>query len=396
LISLIERDGFSKEILELETFRRSAKNVPPITCGFFGFGFAMFIKSDLLLDKIRARTVAERAKWFTPAPAGQIIGESVPTQFKFLVTYYLSAESRIDPKSLELLIANAISPTMSYRNLIPGLDATPDNLSKPIPVTLSTPIKNIANNLLAGVLQNGKRNPKYNVLLNFVIYSVRQARSARLDQDAWSAAFVVSMIRRTAIELKLEITNGTFHEGRDKLLQAGVGHRQYIYEAYQRLHGIYGDRTLGTYHAFSIETRIPQVGDIIVQDRQANTIGNVIQFRNIPTQLAPGKGRELHGDIVVEVPTGSNFVVTIGGNVGHSVTRRRYPMDGNRHLIANAGQLYTQENRTGHLPNIPPPPANAPAPAAPLNDQSTGRIFALLSPVEDCHHFPCHPDCTKA
>ena len=322
----------------------------------------------------------KEVKWFTAA--GQVIGERIGTQFKFLLTYYLSAESKINPTHLEALIANAINPTISYNNLLtPQLDAINDN-QPAIHVNLRRPIRDIATNLLGGILHN--TDPKYQIILNLIINAIRLARKARLDQDAWSAVFVVSVIRRSAIELKLEAMNGILHEGMDRLLKGGVGHRHYTYEAYQRGTG----RTMGTYNAFQINTGTPQVGDIIIQDRQAQTIGNVLQFGRIPQQLAPGMGRELHGDIVVEAPVGSNFVVTIGGNVGHSVRHRRYPLDLNRRLITNAGQLYTQENPAGNLPNIPAPIA-APA-AAQLNSQSTGRIFALLSPVEECHTFPCY------
>lgn len=384
----MERDAFSKEISELESPQyfvgptpTVARTLMNIRCGFIGFGTGIYVNADVLRDTIRRRAVDERAKWFTAA--GQSIGERIGTQFKFLLTYYLSAESKINPTHLEALIANAISPTISYNNLLtPQLDAINDN-QPAIHANLSNPIRNIATNLLAGVLLN--TDPKYQVIFNLVINAIRLARKARLDQDAWSAVFVVSMIRRSAIELKLEAMNGILHEGMDRLLKGGVGHRHYTYEAYQRGIG----RTMGTYNAFQINTRTPQVGDIIIQDRHRGLIiANVLQFGMIPQQLAPGMGRELHGDIVVEAPVGSNFVVTIGGNVGNSVRRRRYPLDINRRLITNAGQLYTQENLTGNLPNIPAPVA-APA-AAQLNSQSTGRIFALLSPVEECHTFPCY------
>jgi hypothetical protein len=383
----MERDAFSKEISELESSQyfvgptpTVARTLMNIRCGFIGFGPGIYINADVLRDTIRRRAVDERAKWFTAA--GQVIGERIGTQFKFLLTYYLSAESKINPTHLEALIASAINPTISYNNLLtPQLDAINDN-QPALHANLRRPIRDIATNLLGGILHN--TDPKYQIILNLIINAIRLARKARLDQDAWSAVFVVSVIRRSAIELKLEAMNGILHEGMDRLLKGGVGHRHYTYEAYQRGTG----RTMGTYNAFQINTRTPQVGDIIIQDRQAQTIGNVLQFGRIPQQLAPGMGRELHGDIVVEARVGSNFVVTIGGNVGNSVRHRRYPLDHNRRLITNAGQLYTQENVAGNLPNIPASIA-APA-AAQLNSQSTGRIFALLSPVEECHTFPCY------
>jgi hypothetical protein len=78
--------------------------------------------------------------------------------------------------------------------------------------------------------------------------------------------------------------------------------------------------------------------------------------------------------------------VAIGGNVGNSVRRRRYPLDANRRLVVNRVQLYTQENDSGNLPNLPDT-NNSPG----LHIRSTGRIFALLSPVEICAAVPGQP-----
>jgi len=123
------------------------------------------------------------------------------------------------------------------------------------------------------------------------------------------------------------------------------------------------------------------VGDIIVQDRRANDIADVVAFNDIPTTLAGGY--ETHGDIIIEVSEGGGYVVTIGGNVGNSVRRRRYPLGADGKLVVSRTQLYAGEDDAGNLPNLPA--ANN---AAGLNAVSTGRIFTLLSLVPQCAAIP--------
>ena len=79
-------------------------------------------------------------------------------------------------------------------------------------------------------------------------------------------------------------------------------------EAYRRRFG--PNQQDGTYHAFETTERAVQTGDIIVLDRQANAIGDVLPFNDIPTLAG---GRQLHADIVVEVA--ADHVVAIGGNL---------------------------------------------------------------------------------
>jgi hypothetical protein len=95
------------------------------------------------------------------------------------------------------------------------------------------------------------------------------------------------------------------------------------------------------------------------------------------------QGHLTHGDIVVEVDPA--FVVTIGGNVGDSSLKRRYPRDAQGLMVVNRQQLYTQETNTGVLPALPLQSAQ------PLHTHSTARIFALLSPVEQCAAVPGQP-----
>ena len=75
----------------------------------------------------------------------------------------------------------------------------------------------------------------------------------------------------------------------------------------------------GTYHAFTPAERAPQLGDIIVQDRRDGI--TAAQVSKLETLAA---GVITHGDIVVEVQP--RFVVAIGGNVGDSARKRRYPL----------------------------------------------------------------------
>ena len=58
------------------------------------------------------------------------------------------------------------------------------------------------------------------------------------------------------------------HVGRNVLLKAHEGHRVYVKEAYERRKGT--TPVTGTYHAFSPDEEKVQVGDIVVQDREAS------------------------------------------------------------------------------------------------------------------------------
>jgi hypothetical protein len=234
----------------------------------------------------------------------------------------------------------------------------------------------VRSDLLVGAPDTGSP-ANLNTLIEQALTSARLS-SIDADNYPWSAVFVVSAIRDTAIQLGLETMSQGNHIGRDELLYATYAHREYALEAYRR--GFGPNLRNGTYHAFEINKRSPQIGDIIVQDRQVPANGdikNVLHFKDIPTIL--GGGYKLHGDIVIEVPPGADYVVTIGGNLSNSVRRRRYPLDADRHLVANRVQLYTQEDANGNLPNLP-----AVNNAAGLNVLSTGRIFALLSLKEEC------------
>ncbi len=162
------------------------------------------------------------------------------------------------------------------------------------------------------------------------------------------------------------------------MLLATFRHSEYTREARIRR----ANRTLGTYHAFTPAERAPQIGDIIVQDRQPNIGPNDVRtLANLPER------HQTHGDIVVDVqPT---FVETIGGNLtsptdptppslGESSRKRRYPRNAQGFLVVDPPQLFVQEDDTGALAALPLTSTEA------LHKHSTRRIFAVLSLVEEC------------
>ena len=71
---------------------------------------------------------------------------------------------------------------------------------------------------------------------------------------------------------------------------------------------------------------------------------------------------------------------------GRVVDREGKVQIANRHLVVDREQLYTQEDANGNLPNLPSTDASPE-----LNTLSTGRIFSLLSLVEECAAIPGQP-----
>jgi hypothetical protein len=148
-------------------------------------------------------------------------------------------------------------------------------------------------------------------------------------------------------------------------------------EAHRRRAG--PSRKDGTYHAFAPSARAPQIGDIIVQDRQARLPNAPLTFAQINTLAG---GRALHGDIVVEVA--ADQVVTVGGNVGDSCRKRCFPLNNNR-LVVVRNQIYVQEDDAGNLPALPTTTTQN------LHSRSTLRVFGLLGPVQVCAAVPGQP-----
>jgi len=333
-------------------------------CGFFGPDNVVLTEQNLR-DGVRDVALQERQAWFDAA--GNARSETELGQFGQLVFYNLGRESAILPTTLTAAQAAAISGGVNYNVL--WSDASTN-------AQVNTAVSQVRTALLTGAPNPG--NPAN--LNTLVDQSLRNARSSRLDGFAWSSVFVCTCVRRMAIQLGIEGEVQGTHVGRDELLLAHEAHRVYVVEAFRRRFG--PNQKDGTYHAFRIDERAPQVGDIVVQDRQANNIGGVVTFDQIPTVLPAG--RNMHGDIVVEV--NATDVVTVGGNLSGGVRRRRFPLDANGRLVVAREQLFTQEAADGSLAAVPV--VNN---AAGLNGQSTGRLVTLLSLVQVCAAVPGQP-----
>ena len=204
---------------------------------------------------------------------------------------------------------------------------------------------------------------------DIVDQALMAAHRSRADAEAWSAVFVVSCVRAAAIGRKLETmdTSGA-HVGKDGLLKASRKHAEYVVEARKRERKGAG----GTYHAFEPRDPVVQVGDIICTDR-TNFIGKPVSLEKLEV------GTELHCDIVTSIESENGkpvFAETTGGNVRHTVRRRRYPLDSQGRLVKSEGELFAQEEDDGTF--LPFETLN-PVPKTMLAVRSTGRILALLS-----------------
>jgi Uncharacterized protein conserved in bacteria (DUF2272) len=341
-------------------------------CGFFGLS-AMVSEAELR-EAVRLATKAERENWFSSA--GSAVGDTVDQQFGHLVRYWLARMDTIPPSTLTFAQAKANDST----NLVELLKESVSDAD----------VEAVRTKLLEDAPRDG--NPAdMNALVDSAL---RGAHWSRQGEAPWSAVFVDSCIRRTAIELGIEAEHGGLHVGRNALLAAHEGHRYYVKEAYERRVG--GHPRNGTYHAFRPGERPVEVGDIVVLDRnvpEAGAITEVVDFDDIPTAFLDPY--PLHGDIVVEVA--SSYVETIGGNLCYrkpvggdlcnlspsqqpcAVRRRRFPVNRDGTLVVNREQLFVQEDDGGNLPALPVVCSDAG-----LSMRSTGRVFTLLSPVGSC------------
>jgi hypothetical protein len=287
------------------------------------------------------------------------------------VTYWLAKESRILPSTLPVVQARAAAQSPATFGRLLGATPTTGELASAAAAARHA--------LLTGVPDVDAPSD----LAALVERSLRSARQSRIDAEddgPWSAVFVVSCVRGVGIKLGLEgLTNGQ-HIGRETLLANTDEHREYTLAAYRARFG--PNRHHGAFHAFRVYEREPQVGDIIVQDRRAGIKPDeVVAFDEIPERFITSF--PTHGDIVVEVQIDQRYVVTIGGNVGDSVRRRRYPLDSNGRLIVSRTELYTQEDNSGSLPSLPVVDRGSA-----LHGRSTRRIFAVLSPIPKCAAAP--------
>jgi hypothetical protein len=316
-----------------------------------------------LREFIRLEAEAERTAWIDPA-TNLILGEGDDTMFGRLVVLWISANALIPPDVLTILQANAVDPARNYAPILPAV----------VPAaTLNTEIRRLQGEILDTVPQP-TTPPNLDVLVGTAI---RNARLSRLDDPNlafWSAVMVCTCVRRAAFAASIEYVEGGRHINQNEPLQLGINHLSFTREAFRRRRA----QARGTYHAFTVAEREPQVGDIIVQDRQATSVGGVMTFNSIPNI----QGRALHSDVIVEANPTDDYVVTIGGNVGDAVRRRRFPLTPGRRLVVQRQSLFTQEDDAQSLPNLPLNSNDA------LASASTARIFALLSPVEVCIVIP--------
>lgn len=339
-------------------------------CGFFGPADVVVSETDLR-QRITDATTAEHDQWWN---AGAVVRESANSQFGELVAYRLATSGTIRPTTFTVMEQTARTLTDAQYGALLAPGAGPH---APTAVQLASDIRQVRQLLLQGAPDTtGPAN-----LDALIDQALRSARASRLDArgGAWSAAFVSFCVRSAAIGLGIEEFDGA-HTGRNELLRYSNAHRVYALDAYEARFG--PNARSGAYHAFDPAERAPQPGDIIVQDRRdtLTAANQVVGFATIPTDLAGHV--ETHGDIVIDVPQGQAYVVAIGGNVGGSSRIRHYPTVANGRLVTAVNRQYVQENDTGAVPNLPSPTNNA------LSGTSTARIFALLSPVEQCAVVP--------
>jgi hypothetical protein len=335
-------------------------------CGFFGPNNVRRTEAQIR-DAIAARANTEWAAWHTAAVVPR--PETEVAMFGRLLGYYLAASSAgaILPDTLTAMQATALG-TINYAPLLAAA-ATPQTIASEAA-------------RIRGLLLTGAPGATASNLNTRVEEAIRQARQAHLnagDFAAWSAAFITGCVRGTSIAQGLEavIPPGRRHIGRNELLLASLTHAAYTIEARDR-RAAANPRRRGTYHAFTPAERSPQLSDIVVMDRRAN-----ITAAQVTTLAGLTQGIITHGDIVVDVqPT---FVVTVGGNLGDSSRRRRFPRDAQGRLVVDARQGFAQENDQGILPAVPARSAQ------PLASLGTRRIFALLSVVEECAAVPGQP-----
>jgi len=345
-------------------------------CGFFGPNDVRRTEQEIRAAVV-ARATAEWSAWHTTTGASR--GESDAGMFGRLVGYYLAAKSAVRPDNLTVIQTAALGSINYTALLASGASAA----------TIATEAATIRDQLVGSV--PGPTDPGLKALVLSAITQAREAFANSGSASAWSAAFVTTCVRGATIAQGLEavIAPNRRHVGRDELLLASLAHAAYAVEARER-RAATSPRRRGTYHAFTPAERSPQVGDIIVMDRRdAITFSQVV---TLPTLTA----LKTHGDIVVERQADS--LVTIGGNLGDSSRKRRYPLNAQGQLLVDPAGRFVQENSSGVLPALPAQPAVVPGaqPSAaaanqPLAGQSTGRIFALLSLVEDCAAVPGQP-----
>lgn len=343
------------------------------------FGVNGTVTEQEVRDAVVAATNDEVTNWRNFVQTG-LLKENEDGQFGHLVRYWLARNAVIPPSVLLPVQDNATASSVTAPALygqVLTLGDLPDNDSNLVAAAQAARAQ-----ILTGIPVITPAN-----LAALVEDSIIRSHDGRWDDDnfgPWSAVFIVHCVRQAAITLNLEGERAGTHFGQDQLLLATQRHRDYVVEAHRRR---FGPNTKdATYHAFRPGERTPQVGDIIIMDRTANSRARVWRFDRIPELDVPPdqKGRGLHADIIVEVT--DDHVIAIGGNVDNSVRRAIYPLSDDGHLVVDWGTKYGYENDLLRLPALPVP-ADWPEEIT----SRTGRIFALLSPVAHCVVIPGQP-----
>lgn len=341
-------------------------------CGFEDLGGRWRTLTEVS-DAVVDAAIDEQSFWLKTS--GSLFLESDSAQFGHLLRYWLSERKDIGAANMLALGQAAIDPATAYLRLL--------NPNTEPQANIDADKATIAAALIALVPEPTTPTD----LRSRIEDALQKARDSRLESGTWpnwSAAFVNSCVRTAEFNLNLEgLTGGT-----EQLLTLSPNgrHWEYVKGAHERTFGcVRADGTFdsrciksATYQAFAPADRVIARGDIIVQDRRgdlANPLfpANVWKFRR--SQSNEG---DMHGDIVVDVQSG--YAETIGGNVGDSSKRRRYPRNPDGTLVVDRSQNFVQQATNGLIPNLP----SAGSAYGPLQDFSTRRLFAVLGLVEEC------------
>jgi hypothetical protein len=144
------------------------------------------------------------------------------------------------------------------------------------------------------------------------------------DSDQpWSAAFISYVVRQA----------GHAHP-RYNGFKFAPAHGRYVHDAIRaRIDG-----RAAPFHGFRRAERKPQLGDIVCKPRA----GSGVTFESAATT---GEFKS-HSDIVVAIDSPNFKILTIGGNVGDSVTITEYPLGAGDFLSANSGVFALLANMT--------------------------------------------------
>jgi hypothetical protein len=344
----------------------TAEPIPAVIyCGFVGNG--TIITKTALVDKIVEITEGEHDEWENTAN-GNRLEEDSALKFADLVIYCLAVQLR----------HNTIAPSLiaSIQDEVRGFAGLTRNSN------FTTVSNTISTNL------GGNNNDPVAIRIRTAL---NNAEDSTRSTFPWSAVFITHCVRQAALDLGIEYEDALGAiQGQAKILEFGNSHSQYSRPAFIRRR----DNIVGCYQAIEPD-QIIEIGDIIIQDRRTCIINpppntpcppaQVMGINNVRDyQALLQQPSTTHGDLVVEIDNATNSVIAIGGNVGDSARKRRYPINNLGILdINNANQrIYSQEQDNGNLGPTTISNNNA------LQGRSTSRIFAVLKLVEECQELP--------